>query len=629
MIVYQKTCKEFYDDSFSNGDKNIAKIVENEFKKKHIGSSDGSFESWKNSLPEMATVLKLARLPDDVDVSVEYTINQDRHRIDLLVYGEDSNGSKNVVIIELKQWSNASRCSKPNFVHTFGGGGEGDYWHPSYQARNYAGIIQNFNAYVQDNKINLISCSYLHNMNECYASLFSDTRSFPEVTNSPAFLKDDKQKLADFIFKYVSKASKEILYEIESSVIRPSPKLGSLLSDALNGKEMFSLTDEQAAAVGTIVEYARDSDEYGGKRTIVVKGGPGTGKSIVAINALGQLVNGDKTRGFKPINAAYFTQNKAPRDYYGKVLIGDDYKKEAIAALFKSPVSLKNAAEDDFGCALFDEAHRMFAWKGGIGVSRDVNLLEKAIKGSKVAVFFIDEDQMVTKNDYVTIDRIKEMAKFCHSKYIECQSLTSEFRVLGGTSYIDFIRFALGYPSNENFLAYKPYQYDFKIFDRAEEMREEIIKKNQQYGHSRLVAGYCYEWKSKNDFEHGDYDIVLDDGEFLAKWNMNKNDYSWLYDDKSIEEVGCIHTCQGLDMEYCGVIVGKDIRYENGKVIYDPSKIAQSDHSSGIRTCKDAKLAEKLIRNTYQVLLTRGMRGTYVYFEDPGLRDYFRHFLSN
>lgn len=626
MIIYQKTCHDFCLDAFSEGARNIANIVADSMRVKGIGFSESSFESWKNSLPQMARVLMKASLPSDVDVSIEYKINQDRHRIDILIYGKDASDHKNVVIVELKQWSEVQPCSKPNFVHTYGGGGDSDYWHPSYQARNYAGIIENFNAYVQDNHVGMYSCSYLHNMREEYRPILDDEHLFPLVVTSPAFLESDEDKLASFIKKYVSKSCKEVLYEIDRSEIRPSPKLGDMLFRVLEGKEMFSLTDEQAIAVASIVEEARDSDEYGGRRTIVIKGKPGTGKSIVAINALGQLVKGNKEH--RPINAAYFTQNAAPRLFYKKCLVSGDYRKAAIDALFKSPVCLAHASENEFGCILVDEAHRMYDWKGGIGVQKGVNLLEKAILAGKVVVFFIDEDQAVTTHDYVTIDRIKECAKRCHSKFIEGPTLFSEFRVLGGTDYIDFTRALLGYPNAGKMISYHPEQYDFKVFDSATELAQAIFQKNLEYKHCRLVAGYCYEWKSKSDYQNGPADIVLDQGNFKAKWNMNKNDYSWLYDDNSIADVGCIHTCQGLDMEYCGVIIGRDFRYENGEVVFDPSFNAKTDNSSGIRKCSDPELAKKLIRNTYEVLLTRGMRGTYVYCEDKGLRDHIKEIIK-
>ena len=138
-----------------------------------------------------------------------------------------------------------------------------------------------------------------------------------------------------------------------------------------------------------------------------------------------------------------------------------------------------------------------------------------------------------------------------------------------------------------------------------------------------MVAGYCYDWNVKNN--RGDYDIYLED-DFKAKWNL-EGDNIWAINPKSFEEVGCIHTAQGLEFDYVGVIIGKDLCYdkESGKVITDKTKISKDDNSSGIRKADDIT-AEKLIKNTYKTLLTRGQKGCYLYCEDKALRDYIREF---
>jgi len=194
----------------------------------------------------------------------------------------------------------------------------------------------------------------------------------------------------------------------------------------------------------------------------------------------------------------------------------------------------------------------------------------------------------------------------------------------------------LGY--NSDVSRYHPDKYEFKVFDSASELMAAIEQKDSLFnqngtvsGKCRLVAGYTYEWVSKGQYRDGfDYDIILDDGRYMAKWNLRchqvGDNYSWLNDPGSIKEVGCIHTAQGLDMNYCGVIIGKDLQYRDGKLIFDQSKIARSDGTSGIRTA-DPETAERLIRNTYHVLLTRGMLGTFVYCEDAGLREYLKGML--
>ena len=638
MIIYRESVSRFISQCFDGtAAKDIGAVISEQMRFcgiNYFGKSQ--VDAWNASLPEMAEVLKDSGIDPDMDVAVEYKLVQSRDRIDFLICGDDSSGRENVVVVELKQWSQARPSGKQYFVETFGGGGEGDYWHPSYQAYNYAQILRNFNEYVREEKVGLPSCSYLHNMAEGNSVLLDDREKYPLVESAPVFYRGQRRELADYITAHVKKPNRKLLYKIENSRIVPSRFLAKMLSDAIKGNPFFSYDEAQATSVAQIVETAVDSAKYGGKRTIIIRGGAGTGKSVVAINALGQIIN-NKEAGHR-LNAVYVTANASPRYLYAEELSGGDYTKAFIGSLFKYPTALCHAGADELDCALFDEAHRLFDFKGGVGISRGTHVLDDCIRGSRVSVFFIDEDQAVVSNDFATVDRIKEAAERMHSKVIEGQALElkTQFRVTGGEMYISFIKSFLGY--NSDVTVYHPDKYDFRVFDSACEMHRAIAEKDDLYnkehsvsGKCRVVAGYTYEWVSKGQFRNGpDYDIVLDSGEYKAKWNLRcrqvGSTYSWLNDPLSVNEVGCIHTCQGLDMNYCGVIIGKDLQFRNGRLEFHREMIAKSDRNSGIRTAED-DVAERLIRNTYHVLLTRGMLGTYVYCEDEGLREHLKSML--
>ncbi len=645
MIVYQQTKAQFINECRND---TIANSVADKMRLHGINSFDKpEIRSWRKSLPAIAEVLAKTDTDEDVDVAIEYKINQSRDRIDFMIYGNDSNNRSNLIILELKQWSSVSRTNKRDFVHTVGGGGEKDYWHPSYQAKNYANLLYNFNEYLQKNRVSMETCAYLHNMDNGNSVLLDNLELFPLTTESPVFLKDDAEKLAGFISKYVKHRNKELLYEIENSRIVPSKHLADMLRNSIEGNDFFSYDEAQASAVSEIVRTVEDAIYYNEKKTIIIKGGAGTGKSVVAINVLGQLVSGKHGAKY---NAAYFTTNAAPRVLYTEELIKDDYTKKAIKNLFKYPTIFKSAGENDFDCAIIDEAHRVFDFKGGVGISKDVHLLEKIIQGSRVNVFFIDEDQAVTTVDYATIDRIKEVAYKCRSRVIEGPELVlqTQFRVLGGDQYISFIKSFLGY-SNDISHYNRSVNYDFRVFDSASDMMEAIKQKDKECqeeiaanthntllpevsGKCRVVAGYTYNWVSTGHYRDSDlFDIVLDEGKFKAKWNLRcpevGPDYSWLNDPESVNEVGCIHTCQGLDLNYCGVIIGKDLTYKDSHLCFNKKANAKTDIASQIKNADD-ETAKRLIRNTYNVLLTRGMKGTYVYCEDPGLRDYLKSFID-
>ena len=639
MIIYRESIGTFISQCFDGSSAlSIGDVISDQMRVNGINYfGDSQVNAWNASLPEMAQVLQASNLDRDIDVAIEYKLVQSRDRIDFLICGDDESGNENVVVVELKQWSQARPTHKQYFVNTFGGGGDGDYWHPSYQAYNYAQILHNFNEYVREKKVGLPSCSYLHNMAEGNSVLLDDVKRYPLVESAPVFYHGQAKRLGAYISKYVKKPNKKLLYLIEDSRIVPSTYLAKMLTSAIKGNPFFSYDESQATSVAQIVETAVDSAKYGGKRTIIIKGGAGTGKSVVAVNALGQMIN-NREAGHR-LNAVYVTANKAPRTLYTEELVAGDYRKSSISGLFKYPTVFCRLGEDAYDCALVDEAHRVFDFKGGVGIKSGTHVLDDIIKASRVSVFFIDEDQAVTRTDFATIERIRDAAARMHSKVIEgpALELKTQFRVTGGEMYISFIQSFLGY--NHDVTTYHPDKYEFKVFDCAADMQAAIEAKDDLYnegrtvsGKCRMVAGYTYEWVSQGQFRDGfDYDIILDDEGYMAKWNLRCSevgaDYSWLNDPDSVKEVGCIHTCQGLDMNYCGVIIGKDLQYKDGQLIYCKKQIAKTDRASGIRTADD-ETAKRLIRNTYYVLLTRGMLGTYVYCEDEGLREYMKGFLK-
>lgn len=661
MIVYHESVRTFLDQCLLTkpGEKDISDIVAEDMCKHSLTSFGASQkEAWKNSLPAMAKVLEKSDIDREVEVAIEYKPSISKDRIDFLLCGIDNNGKRNVVVVELKQWSDANHSNKPDFVFTNGGSGLGDYWHPSYQAGNYINIMRNFNAYIQDQKVGMHACSYLHNMQEKFSSFLDDVRLFPLVESAPAYLQGDAQKLQEFLEKYVSKPYRSehnpgLLYEIDNSELRPSGQLADMLTSALQGNEFFSYDEGQANAVATIVSTVRHCLYYRQKKTIIIQGGPGSGKSVVALRAMGQLISGTKHE--KKLTCAYVTANAAPKNLYKQELIGGNYKKAALKELFKDPSSFVRSRENDFACLFADEGHRVYNYAAGShGISKEgPNAIELIIRAAMVSVFFVDDDQQVTVYDYGTIDHIKQAAYREHSEVImgDDLKLTSEFRCLGGEDYMRFIRGFLGYEKAIPYIL-KPHQYDFRVFDYAADMREEIRKRDEEErqkhlpsgfslassGKCRMVSGYTFDWKTKKSRrEDPGYDIALDEDTskpFYAKWNLFLpsvgEGYSWLDDPDSVEEVGCIHTCQGLDMPYCGVIIGKDMTFDKiqHRLAFHQDTGVTTDTASGIhQSSTSLELATRLIRNTYHVLLTRGMKGTYVYCEDRALRDYLKSLL--
>ncbi len=643
QIVYQETLQTFIDQCLVS--KNIAsKVREGMFNAGYSFVMPNWETSWNNSLPEIAKVLKVSNVDKDVDVAVEYRLKNSLERLDFLIYGLGSNNKKNMVIVELKQWSQVEVTSSMNKVHTMVAKGHfEDHFHPSYQALNYAGQLKAFNEYVQNEKMGIESCSYCHYMDNGFETIMDDIKLFPFVDSSPSFLENDGEKLRTFIEKYVSKKCHNILYEINKARTIPSDDFASLVKEALKGNQMYTLDFSQQTALSTIVDTVRECIYYDQKKTIIVKGGAGTGKSIIAINALGQLISPKKKEN--RITTMFVTVNAAPKKVlYNGLIKGKEYKASELESLFKYPTVFANRPRNEIPCLLIDEAHRIFKMKGGVGLKSGTNMLKELINAAKVSVFFIDDNQAVTKDDYATIEIIKDLAKECRSQLIMGPELelTSQYRVQGGAEYIEFIKSFLGIRNGIS--TYNSCNsYEFKVFDNPNEMFDAIKTKDTESrikqsleegktsyasfnGRCRVVAGYTYEWKSNPSIRDGVNDVIIEKDHFAKKWNLRYGSglraYSWADDPDSIDEIGCIHTCQGVDLDYCGVIIGKDITYENGEIVFHKEAHPKSD-LAGIRNASDAD-AKTWIENTYYVLLTRGIRGTYVYCEDDALREYLK-----
>ena len=167
--------------------------------------------------------------------------------------------------------------------------------------------------------------------------------------------------------------------------------------------------------------------------------------------------------------------------------------------------------------------------------------------------------------------------------------------------------------------------YDIRVFDDPSSMREALREKNRVANKSRMIAGYCYDWISRHDRKV--YDIELEGG-FRAQWNFSDTQ-TFAIDEDSFEQVGCIHTTQGLEFDYVGVIIGRDLIFRNGEVETDFTKRASTDKSlKGIRTTRNYALADRIIRNTYRTILSRGQKGCFIYCEDKALSDYIKRRLK-
>ncbi|MDD4574464.1 MAG: DUF2075 domain-containing protein [Sphaerochaeta sp.] len=626
MLVYEGDKQQFLSDVQDNSIDQ--KIEMNMWNRLHKRVSSSEEQSWRNSLNYMQNVLLDSEIPDTSGVAIEFGIPNTNKRVDFILTGLDKENQHNAVIVELKQWSKVEPVPYVDQlleaeiidVQTRFSHGQQVVHHPSYQAWSYRSLISNFNANVHAIPIHLESCAYLHNYVPPEDDPLKQHYFQSLLDESPVFYRSDVMKLREFIKKYIHTGdAKQTLYYIDNGEIRPSKSLQDSLSAMLRGKEEFILIDEQKIVYEQMLSFARRSKEDGKKRVFIVQGGPGTGKTVVAINLLVQLINDDQV-------CAYVTKNSAPRKVFEAKLRSGAFKRNNISSLFKGSTAFVDADTNDFGTLIVDEAHRLNKRSQQGPKVTGEDQIKEIINASRCSVFFIDEDQRVTAQDYGDRAQILYWAKAFNAEVQEGR-LLSQFRCNGSDGYLSWLDGVLGIQEETANPTLEGIDYDFRVVDDPNELRRLIEERNREDDKARIVAGYCWDWVSKNNPDSVP-DITIDD--FSMYWNLS-SDGTYAISKGSINQVGCIHTTQGLEFSYVGVIIGDDLRFEKGNVISDYSKRARTDQSlKGLKgpikkgDQEAMKTADIIIRNTYRTLMSRGMKGCYVYCTNKELA----HFLK-
>lgn len=622
MLVYEGIKSGFINDVDLG-------IIADKIRNKYIEKikrkpSTPEFNSWKNSMQYMRGVLSDNKIPDNTGIAIEYNIPPTGCRIDFMMSGYKKNES-NVVIVELKQWDRATEVGQMDGIYkvnTYTGGGLRDVNHPSYQAMTYANLIKDYNESVQIQDINVVPCAYLHNYYfDSDDTLLSD--NYKEYTSAaPLFGHNDVLKLREFIKKYIENGDDgKILFDIDNGRIRPSKMLQDSLAQMLKGNKEFYMIDNQKIVYEYAIKNAIETLSSNSKNVMIVRGGPGTGKSVLAINLLVELSN-------RKMTTFYVSKNDAPRKVYSSKLKGS-FNKSFIEHLFLGSGKFVKSDSNELDCLIVDEAHRLNE-KSGFYHNEGENQIKEIINAARFSIFFIDENQKVTLNDIGSEELIKKFANDLGAG-IYTYELDSQFRCNGSDGYLAWLDNALEIRKTANF-DIDGFDYDFKVFDDPNEMRKAIEDKNEVNNKSRLVAGYCWNWPTGNTRNDTNFhEITIPEHNFEISWNLDGGE-AFAIGENSINEAGCIHTVQGLEFDYVGVIIGDDIRYENGHILTDYTKRAKTDTSlNGIKKLANEQgqdkaniIADAIIKNTYRTLMTRGMKGCYIYCTDSQLSAYFK-----
>ncbi|CDF12023.1 putative uncharacterized protein [Mycoplasma sp. CAG:776] len=613
MIIFACLKKEF-DEYVNQGI--ISNKVYDAYKEK-LGKRTklNQIKAWANSLPFMKSILD--DLPDNVGIAIEFNIPLTSKRVDLVISGYDNNYKPVIILFELKQWEYVDDVKNQDaVVKTLISNKEKNSLHPSYQVLCYAELLENYNHYIENHEVKIIPIVYLHNYSLKVNDVLLANKFKKYYKKAPIYGKENITQLKLFIENSIIFGDHlDIVKQIDQSEVKPNKKLLDSLENMIQNNKIYTLLDEQKTVVEIIKQEAKKAFAMSEKRVIIVKGGPGTGKSVVAIYLLGELLK-------LGLMGAYVSKNMAPRKVYKNSLVHNN--EISIHELFKSSGYFFKDPENKYDFLLVDEAHRLQE-KSGIHNNIGENQIKEIIHASKLSVFFIDERQMITLKDIGNIANIKYFAKFYQASIVELD-LQSQFRCNGSDSYLDFID-SLLYNKRGNY----KFHFDFQVLDTPNELRDLIQSKNTS-NDARLVAGFCWRRNAKEADNQYYMDITI--GDFQSSWNL-KHGEPFATRENAINEVGCIHNVQGLEFDYIGVIIGPDLKYQNGKVITDYKERANTEKSLyGLHVLMKQdkeyyeKLADTIIRNTYRVLLTRGLKGCYVYACDPKLQEHLKKIIG-
>lgn len=624
-----------------------------------IHSAENEIASWENNAPHIARLLTQCGAKDSY-VTFEFLVPFSRKRIDCMIYGTGEDNSENVIHIELKQWSNKTvdvAESDGNFtaddanrqpddvifnVEAFTGHANRIVAHPSQQVKGYQGYLSNFIEVFSNHEVSLTGLAYCYNYTKndtSKPSVLFDDKYAPLLSQYPTYAKDQFDELTEKLTGLLKKGEGlSIFNKVIQSPIRPSKKLLNEVSTMVENGDTssFALIEDQLVARNMILDKIRPYINNGEfeKSVIIVNGGPGTGKTVIALHILAELAK--QINNGKVINVQYATKSAS-------LLNGVKSKiRPAARILFQNVTSYVPAVTDEnaVDVLLIDEAHRIGRTSNSqyTPAARRTNLsqIDTIIRATKICVFFIDEKQAIRGAEIGSTNMIREAAAKYGAKVEEC-TLTSQFRCNGSDNYMDWIEQVLyNRPVTSKF---DLSDFNLQILDSPQEMYDRLVEEDNVPGQTaRIMAGFCWKWSDTLD-ENGDLikDVVI--GDFKMPWETHRNFtktpkgyvkwYEWAYRPEGIKQVGCIYTAQGFEFDYAGVIIGPDLIYNTESHKIETVKSATRDPMLRTAPNEATMTYDDYVRNIYRVLLSRGMKGCFLYICDENLRNYMKQLLAD
>jgi DUF2075 family protein len=618
MRLYAGMSQSFIHETFHN---QIAGKLSDAFVRHfRYKPSPNEVNSWRNSLRAVSEVFQLAHL-DDHGVILEFQLPLTSRRLDCLVCGKDGRALDSAVIIELKQWDRCGRAAGDNLVSTWVGGSERDILHPSAQVGQYQQyLMDNHTAFHEGPApVQLKSCAYLHNYFYEEDDPLLDYSFESLLLDFPTYTADDVPLLKDFLISRLSGGSgNTVLRKIEESKYRPSMKLMEHVSNVIRGNKEYVLLDEQYVVYNKVLACSKEGFHDRRKTVVIIKGGPGTGKSVIAINLMSDLL----TRG---LNAHYATGSKAFTETLRKII------GLRGSSQFKYFNSYAQAQSNEIDVLVCDEAHRIRKTSNSRYTPRvkqsNKPQIQEILDAAKVSVFFIDDKQVVRPDEIGSSGFIREQAQKNRCRIFEYE-LEAQFRCAGSDGFVNWINNTLDIERTANVIWEGDESFEFRVYPSPQALDEAIREKARMGNTARMTAGFCWPWSApKNDGTLIE-DVQIE--EYSRPWNAKPEARRlaagipkatlWAYDPNGINQIGCIYTAQGFEFDYVGVIVGTDLTYNLDEQKWDAH--LEKSFDGPVKRAKGQFI--ELVKNTYRVLFSRGIKGCYVYFIDKDTERFFK-----
>lgn len=569
----------------------------------HRQPPESEYASWERSLAAVATVADEA-VTDDVGVLVEYHLPLSERRIDVMFFGRGPDGAPSSLLIELKRWTDVS-LEDEWARNVLSGGAE--HVHPSEQALDYSEYLRDVHSSYSDASFGIQPCAFCHEMSAVAGEPLLDHRFESLIERSPLFLRGDDDRLAEMLNREVGKGDGvSLMHQVRSGQFKPGKRIVESLDAVLRHDEEWHLLDEQRKAFNAIWAEVQRVRSSASRSAILVRGAPGTGKSVIAVQLLAEALK----RG---LTAVHSTGGKAFTTVMRGTFTG-------AKPLFAWNRSLRHATSMGLDLLLTDEAHRIREtsdnrWTKKVDRGRR-SQIDELLDSAKVSVFFLDEHQYMRPDEIGSTRLVVEATENRHIP-LRQYDLSAQFRCGGSREYVEWVDYLLGFrpQAPDSFGGH----YTFEVAADPDDL--ENVLDLEPAGSSRLVAGFCWKWSEPQSDGSLVDDVVV--GDWRRPWNRKeakgktykpeRHPYTlWATTSEGRDQVGCIYSAQGFEFDRVGVIWGPDLVWRDGKWVGQK----RLNKDPGLRTANGDDIT-RLIRHAYRVLLTRGVRGTRILCPDP------------